>query len=212
MKQILLMIAVVGSIAAMSVLFYAARKQRQQDKERQRREEAEAKKEAEICKQLNESIQSIRGIEELEESECDTFISSILHYLEGERPRTYDLRDDLNSIFYDSERFRSGRAGAATSGPTFEPWGFCMSKEFQKAIKGIDRKLAGRILGAMTELIQNPTEAKGNTLKPLTGSMSGLWRLRIGDYRLIYQPVMASKQILILNFGGRGAVYPPKGR
>ena len=83
--------------------------------------------------------------------------------------------------------------------------------DYEDLAKGINRKLAGRILGAISKLIQNPTEAKGNMLKPLTGSMSGLWRFRIGDYRLIYQPIIASKQIFVLNFGGRGSVYPPKG-
>jgi hypothetical protein len=48
----------------------------------------------------------------------------------------------------------------------------------------IDRKLQGRILEALVEITKNPTEVRGDTVKPLTGDLKGFWRYRVGDYRI----------------------------
>lgn len=86
-------------------------------------------------------------------------------------------------------------------------WLIAMSREFMKAIQSIDRKLQGRILEALAEISENPTVMKGDTIKPLTRELSGLWRYRLGDYRLIYQPLPGRNEILLVNFAARGSVY-----
>ena len=43
--------------------------------------------------------------------------------------------------------------------------------------------------------------------KPLTGNLSGLWSLRIGKYRLIYQIKNQELVIFILDLGHRKNVY-----
>lgn len=43
--------------------------------------------------------------------------------------------------------------------------------------------------------------------KPLVGKLSGLWSLRIGDYRVIYQIKYDKLLILVLKIGHRRNVY-----
>jgi mRNA-degrading endonuclease RelE of RelBE toxin-antitoxin system len=86
-------------------------------------------------------------------------------------------------------------------------WLIGMSHQFIKDIRNADRKLQGRILGAISEILIEPTVIKGDTIKPLQAEKKGLWRYRIGDYRLIYQPVLSTKKILLMEFAARGVVY-----
>jgi len=81
------------------------------------------------------------------------------------------------------------------------------SDNFTRRLKKVDVKLKGRILQAFTEILQKPKEPKGNTLKPLTNDMSGLWRYRIGNYRLIYRPEDSPRLITMLDIGPRGRMY-----
>ena len=86
-------------------------------------------------------------------------------------------------------------------------WFLAFTRQFRKDIDGIDRKLQGRVLEAISEICQAPVTAKGDTVKPLVGDMTELWRYRIGDFRLIYHPDVASQRVTLLQFAGRGSVY-----
>lgn len=86
-------------------------------------------------------------------------------------------------------------------------WLLKISNEFNRSIKRIDRKLQGRILEAITYISENPLSTKGDTAKPLEGALKGLWRYRIGDFRLIYRHDIENNHIELLTFSGRGDVY-----
>ncbi len=86
-------------------------------------------------------------------------------------------------------------------------WFLGMSDEFIKAIQGIDRKLQGRILEAISYIGSKPTERKGDTVKPLGGELKGMWRYRIGDHRLVYQPDTESRRVLLVTFTSRAGAY-----
>ena len=68
-------------------------------------------------------------------------------------------------------------------------------------------KLRGRVLQCLTELSSDPLNTKGDTIKPLSGQLKGLWRYRIGDWRLIYQPDELRKEVLLVDFQPRGGAY-----
>jgi mRNA-degrading endonuclease RelE of RelBE toxin-antitoxin system len=87
------------------------------------------------------------------------------------------------------------------------PWYIGMSSSFTKAISKIDRKLQGRILEALTDITENPTTVRGDTVKPLSGELQGCWRYRLGDYRLVYSPDQSSGDITLLAFASRGSIY-----
>ena len=86
-------------------------------------------------------------------------------------------------------------------------WTIGFSKDFLKAIKKIDRKIQGHILKALTQIADEPCDVKGDTVKPLTRDKKGLWRYRLGGFRLIYLPNEKSHQVIIISFNSRAQVY-----
>lgn len=94
-----------------------------------------------------------------------------------------------------------------TPKPNLREWSLALTDEFVKSTGGLDRKLQGRILEALHHIASAPTSPRGDTVKALTGNLAGLWRFRIGDFRLSYKPDGPSKRIYLLSFGGRGAIY-----
>lgn len=86
-------------------------------------------------------------------------------------------------------------------------WYLGMSDEFTKAIRRVDRKLQGRILQAISDISSKPTSLRGDTVKPLTGDLKGLWRYRVGDYRIVYRPDDQNRRIVLVAFASRGSVY-----
>ena len=68
--------------------------------------------------------------------------------------------------------------------------------------KKLDSENKIRIGKKLEDLKSNPELGK-----PLTGNLSGLWSLRIGKYRLIYQIKNQELVIFILDLGHRKNVY-----
>ena len=50
-------------------------------------------------------------------------------------------------------------------------------------------------------------QANSELGKPLTGKLAGIWSLRIGDYRVLYQIKHDKLIILVLKIGHRKNVY-----
>jgi mRNA interferase RelE/StbE len=88
-----------------------------------------------------------------------------------------------------------------------DTWYIGFSSDFIKSIKNVDKKMQGRILAALTEITRKPCSPTGDTIKPLTGNRNGMWRYRIGDYRLIYQPEESGRVVVLLTFASRGDAY-----
>jgi mRNA interferase RelE/StbE len=88
-----------------------------------------------------------------------------------------------------------------------EEWKSIFTNAFKKGIKAIDKNLQARVLGAILEILENPITAKGDTIKPLTSEFKGMWRYRIGDYRLVYLPKTDNRQVLFVEFASRGHIY-----
>ena len=81
--------------------------------------------------------------------------------------------------------------------------------EYKASVAGdldrLDPPAALRILGK----IEKALAAEGRGGEPLAGEFAGLYRLRVGDYRVIY--ARTSTGYLVLRIGHRGTVYR-KGR
>jgi mRNA-degrading endonuclease RelE of RelBE toxin-antitoxin system len=95
----------------------------------------------------------------------------------------------------------------ASYAPQPRGWSIGMSSAFQKAIRRLDVRLLGRALSELSEIIRDPLSSRGGNPAPLKGNQKGLWRLRIGKYRLIYLPDPALRQIVLLDLVSRGQVY-----
>lgn len=77
---------------------------------------------------------------------------------------------------------------------------------FVKAIRKLDRPVVRRVLVALYELteLDDPTAR----LKPLQHELVGLWRLRVGDYRVVDDVQRDELTIVALDVGHRsGDIY-----
>lgn len=74
-----------------------------------------------------------------------------------------------------------------------------------KELKKLDRTVASRILAYLKEVAQldDPTQ-RG---KALTGNLSGYWRYRVGDYRVITQIENGEMRILVVKLNHRSKIY-----
>lgn len=84
-------------------------------------------------------------------------------------------------------------------------WRLEFDRDAAKALKKLDRPLAKRILRALNDLraLDDPTRR----CKALSGPLSGLWRLRIGDYRAILDVQRNQLTIVALDIGNRSTIY-----
>ena len=72
-----------------------------------------------------------------------------------------------------------------------------------KELRKLDKPIARRIARAVSELADDPRPAG---TRPLTG-FPELWRLRVGDYRVIYAIRDAELIVLALRIAHRSHVY-----
>lgn len=74
-----------------------------------------------------------------------------------------------------------------------------------KALRRLDRVVAERVFNAVERLrdLDDPT----TPCKALTGPLAGLWRLRVGDYRVILDVQRDQLVIVALDLGHRSSVY-----
>lgn len=71
-------------------------------------------------------------------------------------------------------------------------------------LAAIDREVARRILTRLRWLAVHVTELP---LEPLAGDLSGFYKLRVGAYRVIYQPLHDEQVIIVHAVGHRRQVY-----
>ena len=72
----------------------------------------------------------------------------------------------------------------------------------KRFLKKLDKPSQSRIIQKLKDL-----ESNAELGKPLTGRLSGLWSLRIGDYRALYQIRHNEVLILVLRIGHRKNAY-----
>jgi mRNA interferase RelE/StbE len=78
------------------------------------------------------------------------------------------------------------------------------SKEASKALRHMPRNIALTLLGKIEVLALNPY-AKNNNIKELKGAEG--FRLRVGDWRILYQIRNSVLQIYIVAIAPRGGAY-----
>lgn len=81
-----------------------------------------------------------------------------------------------------------------------------MSKQALKELKKLDRHTAALIVGWIRKNLEGCTNPRAHG-KGLTANGSGLWRYRVGDYRLIAKIEDGKLIIFMLNVGHRSEVY-----
>ncbi len=73
-----------------------------------------------------------------------------------------------------------------------------------KEVAKLDKSVARRIVERINWLVEN---LKGVHLKTLTGEFEGLFKLRVGDYRVVYELIHEEQLIIIHIVGHRREFY-----
>lgn len=72
----------------------------------------------------------------------------------------------------------------------------------KRFLKKLDKQDQKRIVKKLKELKQNPELGK-----PLVGKLAGLWAIRFGKYRAVYQIRKRELLVLVLRLGHRKNIY-----
>jgi mRNA interferase RelE/StbE len=68
----------------------------------------------------------------------------------------------------------------------------------------LDKPVGRRIVQRINWLAENLNDIRPEAL---TGDFAGLYKLRVGDYRVIYEVIQKEKSIVIHAIGHRGEIY-----
>lgn len=82
------------------------------------------------------------------------------------------------------------------------PFEVVLTEESQKFLKKCDKSVKDRILDKLESLREDPRIGK-----PLTSNLAGLWSLRIGDHRAIYQIQDNELIVVVIKIAHRKNVY-----
>ena len=73
-------------------------------------------------------------------------------------------------------------------------------------LRKLDKQAARRIFDFMDERIGGREDPR-STGKALTGPLGGLWRYRVGDFRVICDIQDGALRVLVVQWGNRREVY-----
>ncbi len=86
------------------------------------------------------------------------------------------------------------------------PWAFRFSERARKQLLGLDRQTQQQIVLYCEKRLAGKIDPRGFG-HALTGQFRGLWRYRIGDYRLVCEVRDRELVILVLAVGHRREIY-----
>jgi mRNA interferase RelE/StbE len=76
-----------------------------------------------------------------------------------------------------------------------------------RELAALDRQVASRVAKRVQWLAENIDEIKP---LPLSGELSDFYKLRVGDYRVIYEILSAERILIIHAVGHRREIYRPR--
>ncbi|NCX93466.1 MAG: type II toxin-antitoxin system RelE/ParE family toxin [Gammaproteobacteria bacterium] len=85
-------------------------------------------------------------------------------------------------------------------------WKIEYSKTAKKQLKDLDKKVAKKIMAYLDERVISSEDPK-SVAKRLVGPLGGLWRYRVGDFRVICQIEDNVMLVLVLSVGHRKDIY-----
>jgi mRNA interferase RelE/StbE len=85
-----------------------------------------------------------------------------------------------------------------------EPYQLHFAERALNELEQLDHSISRRILGRVQWLAQNLDSLSP---QPLTGQFAGLFKFRVGDYRVIYEIVRDRRVIVVHCIGHRRDIY-----
>ncbi|TCT23179.1 type II toxin-antitoxin system RelE family toxin [Thiobaca trueperi] len=85
-----------------------------------------------------------------------------------------------------------------------------LHKDAAKFLRSLPARMRDRVRDKLDMLMDNPHDMQRLDVKPMVGE-NGLWRLRVGSIRLIYEVQEHYLVIYVVTAGNRGDVYKKRG-
>jgi mRNA interferase RelE/StbE len=85
-------------------------------------------------------------------------------------------------------------------------WTVEVDDRARRELRRLDRPVQRRLLAFLSERIATPDDPR-RLGRPLTGPRTGLWRYRLGAYRLICRIEDAGLVVLLVRVAHRGEAY-----
>ena len=86
-------------------------------------------------------------------------------------------------------------------------WSIRISSDAEKYFQKLDKKRRKRIKERLLTLSQQENPLENPQVKALTGELKEFYRLRIGNYRIIFALLAKEKIIVVVNIFPRGNAY-----
>ena len=86
-------------------------------------------------------------------------------------------------------------------------WTIKISSAAKKKYSKLDKSTKRRIKKALNELANNENPKFCKDVKPLVGKLKGFYRLRVGNFRIIFALLEDRKTIAVVNIVPRGDAY-----
>lgn len=85
-------------------------------------------------------------------------------------------------------------------------WAIEYAASVQKTVRKLARQERQRIHAFLEEKLAGMDDPR-DVGKALTGSLAGLWRYRVGDYRIVARIEDERLVVLVMRIGHRGDIY-----
>ncbi len=85
-------------------------------------------------------------------------------------------------------------------------WTVSISNIAERQLRKLDRQVQMRILDWLTDRIEGCKNPR-HFGEPLKGDLAGLWRYRVGDYRILCEIQDQKIVVLVLTIGHRRQIY-----
>ena len=82
------------------------------------------------------------------------------------------------------------------------PFSIRIKRSAAKELESVSKEARRRLVGAIDSLVENPLAGS-----PLKGGLRGLRRLRVGDYRVIYEVLDGELIVLVVRVSHRREAY-----
>jgi mRNA interferase RelE/StbE len=86
-------------------------------------------------------------------------------------------------------------------------WTIKFSSQAEKYYKKLPKQVRQKTKNSLTELGSSTYPLFHKNVLPLSGELHGFYRLRVGEYRIIFSILEKEQIIAIVNFYPRGDVY-----
>lgn len=86
-------------------------------------------------------------------------------------------------------------------------WTIKISSKAEKHYSKLDKDMRERVKKELLHLCNYNSPVEHPNVKLLTGELRGFYRLRVGDYRIVFAVLRESQTIAVVNIAPRGDVY-----